>query len=284
MKKINKADQLPTDEEMFLHSLQDLVILDEPERSGRIEELILNSSNEIYRQRYEKVLNRITMLGVHVEGFLPEEVTDFQNEVVRKLYHRLDNDYLDEYLRLQVRNLIDICDNLKRDLDANRDNILWYAKQGYNYQGIYIHNKRIMEWLEIVIKRLKPSKVTAIVSASSKSYTKREIAIVCDMLDIELTDAKGLELLRVYADWIPNKKSGTKSLYSYKIDRTFYSLTNKKTDEPKLTAITNALELLRMERGLLDSRNRALAYKTLSQYHEDFLTNYQVHYGKVTPK
>lgn len=284
MKKVNTSNQFPNDEEEFFLSLEGIVILDEPERSLRIDQLIQNTSDEIKRQRYEKVLNRITMLGLHVEGFLPEEIIDFQNEVVRKLYHRLDNVYLDEYLRLQVRNLTDICDDLKRDLDANRDNMLWYAKQGYNYQGIYVRNKRIMEWLEKIIERLKSSNISSINPSSSKLYTKREIAIVCDMLDIELHDDKGLELLKEYAKWIPSKKSGKKSLYAYKIDKTFYNLTNKKTDEPKVEAITNALELLRTERGLLDSRKRALAYKTLNQYHEAFLNNYHLKYGKVTPK
>lgn len=284
MKKRQKSDQVPTEVDEFLLSLQDIVSLNEPERSLHIENLIQNSVDEKKRLRYERVLERITLLGVHVVGFLPEEVIDFQNEVVRKLYHRLESDYLDEYLRHQLRNLIDICDDLKRDLDENRGNMLWYAKQGFNSEGIYRRNKRIAEWLEKIIERLGPTNISPLGTISEKKYSKREIAIVCDMLDIELTDAKGLELLKEYAKWLPTKKSGKKSLYAYKIDKTFYNLTTLKIDEPKLEAITNALALLRTERTLLDSRKCALAYKTLSQYHEAFQKNYQLKYGKVIPK
>ena len=59
------------------NSLETIVALEEPDRTNRIRDIIKNTEEKEIKQKWEFILERIKLLGIHAEGFFPEEIIDF---------------------------------------------------------------------------------------------------------------------------------------------------------------------------------------------------------------
>ncbi len=117
MKK-NKKDDLKPNVQDFESIVIEGVKLDEPERTKYFETLVRNSNKRDETNRFQIILKRIKIIVKHVDGFVPEENTKYQNEIIGSFYHKLDDKYFIEYLRDQKRRLEGLCIEVKREMDS----------------------------------------------------------------------------------------------------------------------------------------------------------------------
>jgi hypothetical protein len=135
--------------------------LDEPERTKYFESLIKKCSNRDEVKRLQIILKRIKVIIKHVNGFVPEENTKYQNEIIGKFYHKLDDKYFIEYLRDQKRRLEGLCIEIKREMDSLP--IYEYgpisANRYIRLQPYYEYNSRLRDWLGEIIERFAIEKL-----------------------------------------------------------------------------------------------------------------------------
>jgi len=164
--------------------IEQTVLLNEPDRSKKLESLIAISEDLAVKRKLKLILERVNLLGLHIEGFLPEEIIDFQNDIVRNLYHLLDHEHFIEYLRYNVRNLTEICNDQKDLIERNKGNMMWYAREGAPIHSWFSRSTRKIQWLEKVIVRFTQNKLNEKQFVASESkLTNEVVAGFCNIVN-----------------------------------------------------------------------------------------------------
>jgi hypothetical protein len=151
-------ENLLNESKIFESSVGVGVKLDEPERTKYFESEIKKTKNHEYAKKLQLLLKRIKVVEKHVDGFLPEENTKFQNETIRGFHHKLTDKFLIEYLRYEQRRLESLAFEIKKEMDSLPTNMFDpYNRYGQLY-ATYAFNSRYSQWLTEINKRLELEK------------------------------------------------------------------------------------------------------------------------------
>jgi len=192
---------------------QDLIIktakgagLEGPDRIAFFESLIKSTKSVEEVNHLTLLLQRIKILGIHVDGFVPEEIIKFQNEIIRGFHRKLTDKYLIEYLRDRQRYLERVCN----DTQLNPFN--------QNY-------RRLNEWLVEVINRFsKENSFLLKIQDKKIKITNEMVAGFCNLVNASTSllrkDYKTIDIYcrRVCEVYDLTFKTKVSKVYSQKVN------------------------------------------------------------------
>ncbi|MEP6645783.1 MAG: hypothetical protein ABJC12_01735 [Saprospiraceae bacterium] len=157
MKTRKNGDPQPQGQD-FLSKVEVGIILEEPERIKYFENLIKNTTKRDEVRELQIILKRIKIIVKHVDGFVPQLNTKFQNFILQSFYHRLTEKYFIEYLRDQKRRSDILSIDIKKDMDSLPiDN--YGPFNGFKQLYLaYDFNLRLSQWLIEIIDRFTREK------------------------------------------------------------------------------------------------------------------------------